>query len=194
MLDCERIIDLERVGSTQQVLLNLGLSGPYERLAGGVQFMHRIPAEAESIRIAVDDFDGAGQGSGLAIYLRLDEPVGHEASRIEGVGLHHAQPVEYDAVLELDAPSGTFAVGERLIPGFRDADAVYGSLASINRTRAPMDADYMSATVSAVAVQPHDAIVERSTSGGCHSAARGNVSPIWVGWFSLMLGLAIRRR
>ena len=194
MLDCERIIDLERVGSTRQVLLNLGLSGPYERLAGGVQFMHRIPAESESIRIAIEDFDGASQGSGLAIYLRLDAPVEHEASRIDGVGLHHAQPVAYDAVLELDAPSGTFVVGEGELPGFLLADAVYGSLASINRSRDPMDADYMSATVSAVAVQPQDAIAQRSTSTGCNSAAGGNVSPLWVGWSGLVMGLAIRRR
>lgn len=194
MLDCERIIDLERVGSTRQVLLNLGLSGPYERLAGGVQFMHRIPAESESIRIAIEDFDGASQGSGLAIYLRLDAPVEHEASRIDGVGLHHAQPVAYDAVLELDAPSGTFVVGEGELPGFLVADAVYGSLASINRSRDPMDADYMSATVSAVAVQPQDAIAERSTSPGCHSAAGGNVSPLWMGWCGLVMGLATRRR
>ncbi|MEC9390256.1 MAG: hypothetical protein VX944_09290 [Myxococcota bacterium] len=194
MLDCERIIDLERVGSTRQVLLNLGLSGPYERLAGGVQFMHRIPAESESIRIAIEDFDGASQGSGLAIYLRLDAPVEHEASRIEGVGLHHAQPVAYDAVLELDASSGTFVVGEAELPGFLVADAVYGSLASINRSRDPMDADYMSATVSAVAVQPQDAIAQRSTSTGCHSAAGGTVSPLWVGWSGLVMGLATRRR
>ncbi len=193
MLDCERIIDLEQAPGMTQVLLNLGLSGEYERIPGGVQFLHRIPAESEGLRLQVRGFSGAAEGSGLAIYLRLDAPVEHQPTRIEGVGLHHAIPVSYDAVVELDEESGEFIVDEALLPGFLDAAHVYGSVASINRNRAPLDADYMSVTVSAVPLQHRSEIQENAASGGC-SALPGRLNTEKLVFAILWLGMFGRRR
>lgn len=172
MLDCERIIDLEVAPSMTQVLLNLGLSGEYERLAGGVQFKRRIPPESSAIQLSVRNFNGANQGSGLALYLRLDEPIEHEATRIDGIGLHHAIPTKYDAVIELDQEHGVFMIDDSVVSGFENAAVLFGSLASINRNRAPLDADYMSLSLSAVAVQRSNEIVESTTSTGCGVAQR----------------------
>lgn len=192
MADCTRIIDLERVGSTSQVLLNLGLSGPYERLAGGVQFRHRIPAEAVAIRLNIREFSGAADGSGLAVYLRLDEPVEHEPSRIEGIGLHHATPVAFDAVLELDDENGAFTVSESTLPGLLDAGMLYGSLASINRSRTPLDADYMSVTVSAAAVQETATVSERPVEAGCSVVSRRPTSGFML-WLAVWMAARKKR-
>ena len=192
MLDCERIIDLELVPSMTQVLLNLGLSGEYERLAGGVQFKRRITPESSAIRLTVRDFNGADQGSGLALYLRLDAPVEHEATRIEGIGLHHAIPTKYDAVIELDEEQGVFTIDQSVVSGFDNASVLFGSLASINRNRAPLDADYMSLRLSAVAVQRSNEIVESTTQTGC-TVAKQRSSPLGIVAVLLLMIPVIKR-
>ncbi len=190
MVDCARIIDLARVQHTRQVLLNLGLSAPYDRLAGGVQFMHRIPAESDGILLDIRDFDGASQGSGLAIYLRLDAPVEHEPSRIEGIGLHHATPVTYDALLELDEETGQLFVTEDTVPGLLDAGVLYGSLASINRRRLPLDADYMNVTIAATALQRTETVADRPVASGCSAVPRRPKFGLFIG----LLGWLIVRK
>jgi hypothetical protein len=192
MLDCERIIDLERVDAMSSVLLNLGLSDPYERIPGGVQFRHRIPAEARAIRLRVEDFTGASEGSGLAIYLRLDAPVEHEPTRIEGVGLHHAIPIAYDAVIEIDSEDAVIEVDETVLAGFDDAGVLHGSLASINRARAPLDVDYMGVVIAGDAVQGGEVLNTDPEVSGCTSVPVQSKGPWWVFLGSVLVG--IRRR
>lgn len=152
MLDCERIIDLSVTPAMKSTLINYGLSGEYERVAGGVQFRHYLPPEADQLRLKVSDFSGSGAGTGLAIYIRLNEPVEHDTMRVEGLGLHHAVPVRYDAVLEVDEAQAELWLDATTISGLEPGTHVYGSIASVNRSRLPMDVAYVSVTLAAAAI------------------------------------------
>jgi hypothetical protein len=195
MLDCDRIIDLETAEKMQTVLLNLGLDGDYKQIPGGVQFKHRLPAEASGIRLRVDGFTGPSQGTGLALYLRVDAPVEHETTRVEGLGLHHAIPVKFDAVLELDEEDAVWIVDETLLPGLVPGSVLHGSLASINRTRAPLDVVFLSVGLTAEPLLDVDPILEKPSSAGC--SASNQWMPVdrklWL-MICLFLMAGVRRR
>ena len=168
MWDCDRIIDLERNDAMKLVLINYGFGGEYERVPGGVQFKHRVDESADHLRVTVRDFSGADQDTGLAVYIRVGAPVAHETTRVEGLGLHHAIPIEFDAVFELDEEQGEFLIDEDSVPGFEPGVEVYGSIASINRGRIPLDVVYVSAVVSADAlVKTGQLDLDLGVSGGC---------------------------
>jgi len=193
MLDCDRIIDLEIAEKMETVLLNLGLDGDYKQIPGGVQFKHRLPAEASGIRLRVDGFTGASQGTGLALYLRVNAPVEHETARVEGLGLHHAIPVHFDAVLELDEEDAVWIVDETLLPGLVPGSVLHGSLASINRTRAPLDVVFLSVGITAEPLLDVDPSHEKSPSAGCSTFNQ------WMpvgkkSWFLVCLFLVTRVR
>ena len=97
----------------------------------------------------MQDFTGAEAGTGLAVYLRMDAPILHETTRVEGLGLHHAIFVEFDAVVELDESQGEIWVDAASLPGFGEGGVLHGSLAAVNRTRGFMDIAYASAVVYA---------------------------------------------
>jgi len=195
MLDCERIIDLETNENMKLVLLNLGLDGDYKRIPGGVQFKHRLPAEASGIRIRVDGFTGASQGTGLALYLRVDGPVEHETTRVEGLGLHHAIPTNFDAVLELDEEAGVWIVDGTVLPGLVPGSVLHGSLASINRTRVPLDVAFSSVVLAAEPMLEVEPILEKGSTVGC-SVSNHTTSAKKIYWiiFGSLLVAAMRRR
>jgi hypothetical protein len=194
MLDCDRIIDLETAEKMQTILLNLGLDGDYKRIPGGVQFKHRLPAEASGIRLRVDGFTGASQGTGLAIYLRVDAPVEHEATRVEGLGLHHAIPIKFDAVIELDEEEAVWIVDETVLPGLVPGSVLHGSLASINRTRMPMDVVFLSVALAAEPLLDVDSIFDKGPSTGCSALNQLSLFE-HCGWLIFCaFGLIVMRR
>ena len=191
MLDCERIVDLSSVPTMRQSLINYGLDGPYQRVPAGVQFKHPIGVGVDRIRLNVRDFTGAEAGTGLAIYLRMDEPIRHETSRVEGLGLRHATPVDFDAVVEVDESSGTILIDAETLPGFEPGGVVHGSLASINRSRGILDVAYSSVAIDAEALMVTGSVeLESVTEGGCQVAP---APPRWL-WVCLIPVIVRLRR
>jgi hypothetical protein len=167
MLDCERIVDLEAVPAMKLSLINYGLSGDYERVAAGVQFRHWVPPEADHLRLKVSDFSGVEDGTGLAVTIRLGSPVAHDTMRVEGLGLHHAVVVDFDAVFEVDTEDAELIIDADTVAGFEPGMEVFGSVASINRSRVPMDVAYASVVLSADAVLKTGSQSIDVEGGGC---------------------------
>ena len=120
--------------------------------------------------VRISDFSGAVNGLGLAIYLRVGEPVEHTTTRVEGLGLHHAIPVEYDAVIDIDDTDAIVRVDAFTLPGFEPGVTVYGSVASINRDREPMDVAYSKVTISTKAYMRTERVdIEEGVVGGCNN-------------------------
>lgn len=188
MLDCERIIDLEVTPAMRSTLINYGLGGEYERVAAGVQFRHRLPAEAKQVRLNISDFSGVEVGTGLAVYIRLGAPVEHETMRVEGIGLHHAVPVRFDAVFEIDEVQAELRLDSNTVPGLEPGMDVYGSIASINRSRPPMDVTYVSAVLSASATIDAGGQTVGAPSAGCAAVP---LSGLRTDLFYLMFGLLL---
>jgi hypothetical protein len=125
----------------------------------------------DHLMVRISDFTGATNGLGLAIYLRVGEPVAHETTRVEGLGLHHAIPVEYDAVIDIDDAEAIIRVDALSLPGFEPGVTVYGSVASINRDRDPMDVAYSKVTISTKAYMQTERVdIEEGVVGGCNSS------------------------
>jgi hypothetical protein len=179
MLDCERIIDMQRVDAVPITMLNLGLSGQYERIPAGVQFKYAVPPESDELRIRVSDFTGAKERTGLAIYVRTGAPVEHETMRIDGLGLQHAVPVTFDAVFEVDEEAADVVIDNRTVSTFQPGVEVYWSVASINRSRDAMDAVYLSVTMGADALIGQEVQAPKNEGSGCSyaSARRLTVVP-----------------
>jgi len=199
MLDCERIIDLSLTDAMRVTLINYGLGGEYERVAGGVQFMHPIPPGVDRVRLSVNDFTGADSGTGLAIYLRMDGPILHETTRVEGLGLHHAIPVAFDALHELDEADGEIWVDVDTLPGFAEGGVLHGSLAAVNRSRGFMDVTYASVVVHAEAYMAAGRVEvqEGAGAGGCATAwPSAGVRPRtgWLGVILVWAAVSMRRR
>ena len=168
MLDCERIIDLEQTDVMRLTLINYGFRGDYERVPAGVQFKHHVDQSADHLRLTIGNFSGVERGTGLAVYLKVGSPVVHEATRVEGLGLHHAIPIDYDVVFEVDSEAAEIRIDADLLPGFEPGVVVHGSVASINRDREPMDVTYLSVSLSADAVLETGWLeVEQTADGGC---------------------------
>jgi hypothetical protein len=167
MLDCERIIDLQQTETSQQYLMNLGLDGPYGRIPGGVQFQYQTPAESNEFHINIQDFTGFDAQTGLAVYLRAGSPVEHEATRIEGLGLHHAIPVLYDTVFEINESSATIVLNDNSEPPLIPGERYFWSIATINQGRTPMDVAYSKVTVQAQALIGDITSPAISKSVGC---------------------------
>lgn len=198
MLDCERIVDLSTTDAMRVTMLNYGLGGEYERVPAGVQFMHPLAPGVDRVRIGLRNFSGAGAGTGLAVYLRMDEPIEHETTRVEGLGLHHAIPVEFDAVYELDESDGEIWVDVDALPGFSGGGVLHGSLAAVNRTRGFMDVAYSSVVVHAEAYMATGRVEVQSetTTGGCATAPASTPLRSAVLWLGILVvsGRGIRRR
>ena len=197
MMDCDRIIDLSDTDAMRLTLLNYGLGGEYEQVPAGVQFKHPIPSGVDRVRVSISDFNGPELGTGLAIYLRMDAPIQHETTRIEGLGLNHALPTDFDAVFEMDESDGEIWVDADSLPGFAEGGVLHGSLAAINRTRGFMDVTYASVVVHADAYMAAGfvEVQEGPATGGCATAAGGH-SPSHIAWLGALAVFAagIRRR
>ena len=197
MTDCERIVDLSDTGAMRLSLLNYGLGGEYERVPAGVQFKHPIPSGVDRVRVSISDFSGPDLGTGLAVYLRMDAPIQHETTRVEGLGLHHAIPTGFDAVFELDASDGEIWVDADSLPGFAEGGVLHGSLAAVNRSRGFMDVTYASVVVHADAYMAADRVdvQENAVTSGCATTAEGR-SRSHVAWLSTLMALVVcaRRR
>ena len=167
MLDCERIIDLQHTEMSQQYLMNLGLDGPYKRIPAGVQFQYQTPAESNEFHINIRDFSGFDNQTGLALYLRAGSPVEHEATRIEGLGLHHAIPIHYDAVFEIDESSATIVLNDHSEPALVPGERYFWSIATINQGRTPMDVAYSKVTIQAQALIGDITHSKPSKATGC---------------------------
>jgi len=195
MLECERIIDLEQTDNMRLTLINYGFRGDYERVPGGVQFKHRVDPSVDHLRLRIDNFTGFDRGTGLAVYLRIDSPVEHEATRVEGIGLHHAIPVYFDAVLEIDSESAEIRIDSDTLPGFEPGVVVYGSVASVNIDRDPLDVVYLSVILSADAVLETGKLdVDQDVGGGCSTGAM-RLAPKTQAWlYFCLFVMAARRR
>ena len=176
---------------------NYGLGGEYERVPAGVQFMHPIPSGVDRVRVSISDFSGPDLGTGLAVYLRMDAPIQHETTRVEGLGLHHAIPTGFDAVFELDESDGEVWVDADSLPGFAEGGVLHGSLAAVNRSRGFMDVTYASVVVHADAYMAADRVdvQENAVTSGCATTAEGR-SRSHVAWLSTLMALVVcaRRR
>ena len=195
MLDCERIINLANVDEARLTLLNLGFSADYERIPAGVQFRHELPQGFDELHVNVLEFTGSDKGTGLAIYVRVGAPVEHETERMEGLGLQHAIPVNFDAVFEVDEESAELVLNAANVPGFYPGQDLYWSVASINRSRVPMDAVYLSVTMAAEAMEVQPAVQKAEQKSGCVQApvrpTRTNVGS-WM-WIVLLAALSRRK-
>jgi len=96
--------------------------------------------------------------------------VEHETTRVEGLGLHHAIPVHFDGVLELDEEDAVWIVDETVLPGLVPGSVLHGSLASINRTRAPLDVVFLAVGLTAEPLLDVDPILEKPPSAGCSAS------------------------
>ncbi len=180
ILDCERIVDLSQVEASKISLLNLGLFADYERIPAGIQFKYPLPAGKDEIKIRVSDFSGPEKGTGLAVYLRVGDPVLHAPAQVEGLGLAHAIPVQYDAVFEIDEAEEELVINANNLSTFRAGSVVHWSVASINRTRTPMDAAYLSATIKAEATNRRSA-EDRGSKSSCNMVPlHRSIGSIWV--------------
>jgi hypothetical protein len=115
----------------------------------------------------VSDFSGVEDGTGLAVTIRLGAPVAHDTMRVEGLGLHHAVAVDFDAVFEVDTEDAELIIDAETVEGFEPGMEVFGSVASINRSRVPMDAAYASVALSADAVLKTGSQSIDAQGGGC---------------------------
>jgi hypothetical protein len=195
MLDCERIIDLEQTDSASLTLLNLGLGGDYRRIPAGVQFKHVVPPESDEFRIRVSGFTGVSKGSALAVYVRAESPVEHETTRIDGLGLRHAIPVAFDAVFEVDEERADIVINGATLSVFQPGVELYWSVASVNVSRTPMDAVYLSVTMGADALIGQEVQAEKSAVSGCSYASTRRSSPEDLFWLlALSGGIFVRRK
>ncbi len=193
ILDCERIVDLKHTESSLQYLMNLGLMDQYERIPAGVQFQYQTPPESNEFQINIEDFSGVDAQTGLAVYLRAGNPVEHEAMRIEGLGLHHAVPVAFDAVFEIDESAATIVLNEESDPPLVPGERYYWSIATINRGRSPMDVAYSKVTIQANAFMGGFASLEPNKSVGCTNLPTHRTHRFfWPIVIALMVG--IRRK
>ena len=192
ILDCERIVDLSQVDKSKVSLLNLGLFADYERIPAGIQFKYPLPPDMNEIQIRISDFSGTEQGTGLAVYLRIGAPILHEPGRVDGLGLEHAVPVTYDAVLEVDERDEVLYINTDVLPELRPGMVLHWSVASINRTRIPMDAVYLSASIGAEASRlPASGSVQEKS--GCHTLP-AHKSDGWPRGVLVLLVFAVARR
>jgi len=192
-LGCERIVDLERVERSELTLLNLGLYKDYERIPAGIQFKHRLSGGKNQIEVRVSDFTGPAKGTGLALYARVDAPVEHATTRMEGLGLAHAIPTTFDAVFELDEENTVLTLSGDNVPGLRPGRVLHWSVASINRTRLPMDAVYLSLAMEADSVLA-DNDAEPDKSAGCQATTMPHWGTGLVVCLSFCFTVILRRR
>jgi len=191
MRDCTRIIDLSQVETSRQYLLNLGLDDAYARFPTAVQFSLVAPPEATALLLDVHDFDGAREGTGWTIYIRAGAPVEHQASKVEGVGLAFAEPVEFDLSIDGRAARRTIRLDAEsqlaLVPG----EIYYFALASRNLSREALDIDYSAITISGTILIGGTAQAIEKPTAGCHTSRNLPSGPLG---FLLPLALIRRRR
>ena len=195
MLECERIVDLAEVDAMRLTLINYGLGGDYERVPAGVQFKHYIDPGADRVRISISDFSGADSGTGMAVYLRMDAPIHHETTRVEGLGLHHAIPRDFDAVFEFDEATGELWIDADVLPGFEPGGVLHGSVAAINRSRGLMDVAYSTVVLHAdVYMAAGQLEVQGEATEGCATASRqaGHRTPFAI--LCVLMAVMLRAR
>ena len=187
-------MDLERASESNITLLNLGLYADYERIPAGVQFKHALSGGADALQVRVRDFSGPENGTGLAVYVRMGAPVVHEPTRIDALGLAHAIPTTYDAVFELDEADDVLVLSADNVPGLRTDHTVHWSIASINRTRFPMDAVYVSLSLEAEAITQPESVTDSPTSKGCQVGSMRRYNGPSAVWFVFCLSVLFRMR
>lgn len=167
METCGRVIPLER-GPADLLVANLGLLGPLARIPGGAQLSVDVPPDAEGVVASVEGFT-APAGMGYAIYGRWGEPVGHEFTAVEALGLGFATPATYDFVVDAgSAPRLTIPVGEEDGPALRPGERLFLSVASVNQGGlTPLDFQFAALTVSAEVLRPAPAAPQPT---GCATA------------------------
>ena len=87
----------------------------------------------------------------------------------DSLGLHHAIPVDFDALFELDESTGEVWVSVDTLPGFAEGGVLHGSFAAVNRTRGFMDIAYAEAVVDVEAYMAAGRVEVQETgvAGGC---------------------------
>jgi hypothetical protein len=150
---CGRVVPLDDGRVVPQLLVNGGLLGPLERMPGGVGFSVEVPADATAVLVDVEEFQAA-DGMGFAVYGRWDEPVGHEATVVDALGLGFATPAEFDFVVDGVGSELHLEVGGEG-PELQPGRTLFLSLASVNQgSLAPFDFQYGSLTLRAHVERP----------------------------------------
>jgi hypothetical protein len=155
MESCGRVIPLDGGATAELLLVNAGLLGPLARLPGGAGLSIDVPADAQGVVVTASGFEGPA-GMGFALYGRWGEPVGHEFTVVEALGLGFATPVTYDFVVEGGAAEGLeLELGSGDGPELRPGDTLYLSVASVNQgPLAPLDFVYARLDVEAEVLLP----------------------------------------
>ena len=192
MPDCTRIVDLGDVPTSTQYLLNLGLDGDLARFPTGVQFKLQAPPEATAIELEILEFDGKSNGTGWTLTIRAGAPVGHEATRVEGVGLAYAVPVDFD--LQVDGErTGRIRLDESSALRLEPGEVYYFAIAARNLSREPLDIDYAKITVAGRATLGTLAPETALNSGGCSTRGPGGTPPLGA-WFLMLTLLGLGQR
>lgn len=189
MPDCTRIIDLGQVPGATLTLLNLGLSDEYARFPTGVQLSLRAPVEARAIELQVLSFDGRADGTGWTITIRAGAPVEHLPTRVDGLGLAFAEPVEFDLQIDGAGPR-TIRLDEDGPLILEPGEIYYFAISSRNLSREPLDLDYAQIGLAARALVGEEASPEQVGQAGC-SVLDGHPN---LGWMWLAPVALIRRR
>jgi hypothetical protein len=172
ILDCSRIVELHRDLVSRHYLMNLGFADPFDRMPIGVQFAIPTPPNAHTVVFRVSDFTGEESGTGWTVHVRSGAPIEHEASKVEGLGLAHAAPIEFDSQFDGEV-DGTIVLDAHSSPPLVAGETYYFAVSSQNLTRTPLDVAYSRIALSAE-VHIHEAgspIV--SSTKGCRCSHGG---------------------
>jgi hypothetical protein len=193
VFDCGRILTFAPHQLSRHYLINLGLSPPWERSPIGVQFAIPTGADAHALVFQISGFTGEEDGTGWTVHMRASEPVEHEADRIEGLGLHHADAIVFDAVFEGTA-EGEVVIDLDSEPALVPGETYYFAVSSKNLTRAPLDVAYSKIVLSAEVHIGEGVKPVQSDAQGCRCSQGGTSWGVWSLWLSACLMALTRRR
>jgi hypothetical protein len=184
---CGRVAELALGEPQSRLLVTGGLQASLQRLPGGTQLSLEVPADATALRLTVLDFR-AREGMGYVWMGRSAQPVHHEWTMIDLLGLGFSTPETFDwevgglsepAVIEL-VPGGE----PPLVPG----ETLYLSLASDNLgTLEPFVFSFGDIEFTATLER---ATAEPERPGGCGCGSAPAPSGVWL----VLAGLWLRRR
>jgi hypothetical protein len=181
LVGCGRVVSLAPGVPVVQYLLTGGLAGDLERLPGGVGLSIDVPDAAVAVSIDVSEFLGDPE-LGWAVYGRVGEPVGHEFTVIDAIGLGFAVPTVYDWLVDGEG-------AERFeVPALPRGETLYLSVSSRNLGGlAPFVFDFGRITL-AVEVEEATAPLAPEAAAGCGCATGPRSWPLGALLFGMFLG------
>jgi hypothetical protein len=191
--DCERIIDLLAVESSTQYLMNLGLYDDFAQIPAGNQFRLTLPEEAVAIALSFSGFTSASEHLGMRLFLREGEPIRHEVTSADAIGLGMAVPTDFDYTVDLGQEDTTVVIGEGQEYPLTPGNTYYLSIASLNLGGIELlDFTTGRVEISATARFPGPTPDPEESSCGCQSTGFRTYSVTFFGG-ALLFGLLRRR-